>query len=399
MSPAGPDPERVARALVDYANELHHAPPNRLPELVERTCRLLGGEDADIRLINLAQQHLVSLGSHTNPLDVEGTLAGRAYRTGETTLQTDGPRLRLWIPLLDSSERMGVLGVTVASDEDELSTGAGEMWSALGCLVGQAIMSMAGYGDDIALTRGMSNTTLAAEMRWGQLPPLTYWTPEVTVSGILEPAYEIAGDTFDYAVGGTTVQVAVLDAMGHGLEASRMANMAVVAYRHARRHGRSIHDMLSDIDEVISTEYGNHRFVTGQLATLDIHDGTLQIVNAGHPLPLHFRAGRYIGPVECSPSRPLGLGQVETHVTETSLEPGDAVLFFTDGVTESRHPTGEELGEEWLADLMSRQLRSGLSSPEALRLVVRALYDRAGPALHDDATMVLIRWAGSAEQQ
>ena len=60
-------------------------------------------------------------------------------------------------------------------------------------------------------------------MQWELLPPLTYGTERVAISGALEPTYEIGGDTFDYAVNGTTVELLVLDAVGHGLPAALLA--------------------------------------------------------------------------------------------------------------------------------------------------------------------------------
>ena len=59
-----------------------------------------------------------------------------------------------------------------------------------------------------------------------------------TVAGLLEPAYEVGGDCFDYALNGDVMlDVAVFDAMGHGLPSSIISGLAVGAYRHARRTG------------------------------------------------------------------------------------------------------------------------------------------------------------------
>ncbi len=60
-------------------------------------------------------------------------------------------------------------------------------------------------------------------------------TPRVAVAGVLEPAYDVAGDSFDYALNGGTFHLAVTDAMGHGLDAATMATVAIGAYQHARR--------------------------------------------------------------------------------------------------------------------------------------------------------------------
>src|SRR5207248_280513 len=132
-------------------------------------------------------------------------------------------------------------------------------------------------GDGIERTRRSDRLTLAAELRWSTLPPLTFSSDRVQISGILQPAYDIAGDTFDYAVNDDGACLAVLDAMGHGLEASRMATLAIGAYRQGRRQQRDLGELLSDIDEVMSEQFGDSRYVTGQLAQLDIGTGQLEI--------------------------------------------------------------------------------------------------------------------------
>jgi sigma-B regulation protein RsbU (phosphoserine phosphatase) len=189
--------------------------------------------------------------------------------------------------------------------------------------------------------------------------------------------------------------LAVLDAMGHGLEASRIANLAVAAYRNARRRSLDLREMFREIDQAVADEIGDHRFVTGQLAELDTTTGVLRMVNAGHPLPLLFRQGRDIGDVPCRPCLPLGLGGMEAHEAHYELEPGDVVVFHTDGVTEARSGTGEEFGRERLGALVSRSLQARERPAEVLRQVVSAAHDHGGARLRDDATLVLLSWLGN----
>lgn len=66
-------------------------------------------------------------------------------------------------------------------------------------------------------------------MQWHLLPPLVMTTPQVSVAGALEPAYEVGDDAFDYALNDGTLHLAILDAMGHGLRAAVMANVATAA--------------------------------------------------------------------------------------------------------------------------------------------------------------------------
>ncbi|MHB1474141.1 MAG: hypothetical protein ACYDDU_21225 [Dermatophilaceae bacterium] len=76
--------------------------------------------------------------------------------------------------------------------------------------------------------------SLSAEMQWQLLPPLMVNTPQVAIADALEPAYDVAEDSFDYALNNNVRHVAMIDAMGHGLSAAVMATLARGAYRHAR---------------------------------------------------------------------------------------------------------------------------------------------------------------------
>ena len=153
------------------------------------------------------------------------------------------------------------------------------------------VVSKSAYGDNLVLTRRLRDMDLAAEMRWSMLPPLTFTNDRVAIAGMLEPAYEIAGDAFDYAVNGDVAHVAIIDAMGHGLEASRMANLAVGSYRHSRRRGLDLVATFAAMDKVVAEQFGAEKFVTGQLVSLDLANGRLTWVNAGHPRPLLWRDG------------------------------------------------------------------------------------------------------------
>jgi serine phosphatase RsbU (regulator of sigma subunit) len=81
-------------------------------------------------------------------------------------------------------------------------------------------------------------------------------------------------------------------------------------------------------------------------------------------------------------------------VVEVALEPGDAVLLYTDGVVESRGPDGEPFGEARLQDLLEREHLSGRQPAEVLRRLVRSALTHQVTPLRDDASMVYLRWDG-----
>ena len=116
--------------------------------------------------------------------------------------------------------------------------------------------------------------SLAAEIQWSLLPPLTYASDRVVITGALEPAYEIGGDTFDYAANDPRVDLMVLDAVGHGLPAALLATAAVGAYRHARRNGLDLPGIAAAMDAVIAGQFPASQFATAAIARLDKRSGS-----------------------------------------------------------------------------------------------------------------------------
>jgi serine phosphatase RsbU (regulator of sigma subunit) len=228
------------------------------------------------------------------------------------------------------------------------------------------------------------------------LPPLTYSGRNVTISGVLEPAYDIAGDTFDYALNGDTTHLAIIDAIGHGLEASRIANLAVAAYRNGRRWGLDPTGIYRTMDAAISEQFGDEKFATAQLATLALSTGRLRWLNAGHPPPMVLRRLERID-LPSEPCLPVGLALDEDPtVNEVELAPGDLVLFFTDGVIEARSADGEEFGRDRLGELLAQAAAAEQTPAETVRRLGHAVLTHQEGVLEDDGTLLLLVWHGPA---
>jgi serine phosphatase RsbU (regulator of sigma subunit) len=223
---------------------------------------------------------------------------------------------------------------------------------------------------------------------------LTFVTPRVVIAGLLEPAYEVAGDAFDYALNGDIAHLAVLDPVGHDLTASLLAAVTVGSYRHSRRAGLDLAATHAALDQIIAAQFGGERFVTGQLGQLDCGTGRLQWINAGHPLPLLVRRAKVVDTLACHPVPPLGLGVAQPEIATAALEPADRVLFYTDGVTEGRNLAGEPFGEARLADLVVRETLAGQPAAETMRRLAHAILAHQGTTPRDDATMVFLEWPG-----
>jgi serine/threonine protein phosphatase PrpC len=397
--------ERAVDALL---GESHLTPPHGLAALLTRHVNSLGVTDTVAYVADLQQDLLVPflgpegapVGHSVEPLHVDATLAGRAFQHVQVQTQ-DLPEggVRVWIPMLDGVERLGVLAVTAPSAA-ALTEHGGLLDIRLrrfATLAAELVMTKTLYGDTLVNLRRQADMGLAAEIQWSLLPPLTFASHDVTVAAALEPAYQVAGDTIDYAVDAGRAHVAVFDGMGHGLQAAQLAVLAVSAYRNARRGGRSLADTTAVIDTALASSFGGEAFTTAVLARLDTDDGTLTWVNAGHPPPLLLRDGKVVKQLVVSPHLPLGLGGNDPEATGPAigtehLQPGDRVLLYTDGVVEARSPDGEFFGTDRLADLVIRNLAGGMPAPETMRRVVRELLAHQQGQLSDDASLLLLEW-------
>ena len=390
MTDTPENPSSDGNALETLLRAARRMHPDDLAPAVARAAEQAGASEVELLLVDLNQRKLRRLGARDTVHDVDDSPAGEAFRTEQPVVTDRDGRLRIYLPVADTV-RVGVLAVTAESaDNDRI-----EALSAIAALTGELVATKDAYGDGIALTRRSEQTTLAAEMRWGMLPPMRFVSDSVSLSGALEPAYEIAGDTFDYALNDDCLEFGILDAVGHGLEASRMASLAVTSYRHSRRERLDLTSSVLALDEVVADQFGDSRFVTAQLGNLNLRTGRLRVVSAGHPFPLHLRRGGEARELECVPYLPAGLGASSPSTGEEldmTLEPGDCVLFYSDGVTESRSPDGEFFGTERLARRFTELANADLAIGEVTRGLVHDVLGHQAARLQDDATLLLVRW-------
>ena len=369
--------------------------PDEVAGLFARHAKAMDAGEAVLYLTDYGQRVLVPLPgadvAAREPLQIDGTLGGRAFRdVAVLDGEAAGGGHRLWLPLLDGTTRVGVMEITL----DRLDETQMGFYRQLAGLIAEIIVTKNMYGDHFKVIRRRKKMTLAAEMQWDILPPLTFTTPNMSISGMLEPCYAIAGDTFDYAYDDGVASMALFDAMGHGFEATVMASVVVHAYRHGRRIGATLAENHRAMDEAFAANFGEFAFATAQVAELDARSGRLRWFSAGHPPPLLVRSGRAVGALECMPTLPIGLGGEISEIAEVQLEPGDAVLLHTDGVTEARSLEGDFFGADRLADFVGRAAAAGVAPAETMRRLVHALLEHQSGDLQDDATMLLVEWRG-----
>jgi hypothetical protein len=384
-------------ALTTLLEGAELAPPERLPALAAAAGEALGVRLA-LYLADYDQRCLWPVPgvrcaeAATSALDIETTLAGRAFRRQEMLPAEAGPP-RLWVPLLDGAERLGVLEAEVASVSDLYDPGLRTQchWAAL--LIGHLVVLMTNYGDGLDVVRHRRTRTVAGELIWSVLPPLTAGVDGFVVSGAVEPRHAVAGDAFDYALSEDTARLLILDAVGHDLRSGLLAATAVAAYRAVRHTGGGLYEQARLIDETLSGTFGDSAYVTAVLAEVDLRSGRLRYVNAGHPPPRILRAGHVVKPLLAGRRLPLGLGPGREFVVgEERLQPGDWLVLHSDGITEARDAAGEFFGEARLADFLEREAAAGYPPPETVRRLIQAVSAHQDGRFQDDATVLLARW-------
>ncbi len=378
----------------------HLMSPSRLASTVATHGRAMGVTETVLYLADYEQAALVPVPGDGVPerqeLPIEGTMAGRSFRRVEVLIGSAGPAVRMWLPLLDGVERLGVVELTLPSTPDEEY---GERLKAFMSLVAELVVAKDAYSDVFSRLRRRKTLSLAAEMQWELLPPPTFGTERVVITGGLEPAYDVGGDSFDYAVNGDTADLLVIDSVGHGLPAAVLASVAISAYRHARRNMLDLPEIAAEVNAAVAGQFPGSQFATAVIARLDIDTGRLRWINAGHPEPLILRGSSLVQPPRCGPARPLGLQEDEPVCCETRLEPGDRLLLYTDGITEARSPDGEFFGEQRLADFVLSASAAGDRAPETVRRLMRSVLAHQADQLQDDASIVVLEWLTGEEQE
>ncbi|MFD6248985.1 PP2C family protein-serine/threonine phosphatase [Streptomyces roseolus] len=383
--------EMLLGGLLDHSHAL--APDRVGPALAAAVARL-GGREARILLQDYGQERLVPLAGDGlaggEPVPIDGSAAGRCFLTSRPVEVPLVGGVRVHVPLLDGGDPAGVLAVTLDAVDDDVR----RILRRLTAVAADVLQTKNGYTDLFFRTRRGEPMSVAAEIQWSLLPPLAMTMPRVAVAGVLEPAYDVGGDSFDYALNGDVLHLAVIDAMGHGLDAATMATVAIGAYRHARRTSVELSEIYLFMDRAVAQQFAPDHFVTAQMLRLDTDTGHLQWVNAGHPAPMLIRDHRVVRRLDSPTTLPVGFGGDQPQVSEVTLLPGDRILCFTDGLVEEHESGQEEFGEGRLIDWVHRLNPADRGVRAVARDLSHTLRRARGGATTDDATLVLVEWVG-----
>jgi serine phosphatase RsbU (regulator of sigma subunit) len=313
-----------------------------------------------------------------------GTLYERVLRTQQADVAPIDDGARMVVPVTDRGDAIGLLELDLPRypSADEIT----DISSAAHALA-YVVIAARRHTDVFEWGQRSVPFALAAEIQRRLLPAsYTCEAGQFTLAGWLEPAATVGGDTFDYSLDRDTLHVSITDAVGHQVEAALVATLLVGALRNGRRKGLGLADQARYANDALAENAAAGQFVTGQLLQIDLNEGSASIVNAGHNMPLRLRDGR-VEEVDLTIEPPFGVVPGKSfQVQAFPLEPGDRLVFLTDGMLERNAAS---------LDVAAALAESAALHPrEVVHELGAAVLKATDGDLKDDATMVCLDWYG-----
>lgn len=233
---------------------------------------------------------------------------------------------------------------------------------------------------------------LAAQVQRRVLPqPLTL--TGIDIAAEMKTARLLGGDYYDFfVVSDDVVDLVIADVSGKGAAAALLMPSLAVALRLRARELEGPAQVIKDLDEVLKQVSNSATFVTMFYARLNRTSRVLQYANAGHNPPVLMRSGTCES-VELDEAGGPILGILSgAQYTDASLtlEPGDILTLFTDGVTEQENEQGEEFSVDRLKEVICKEeLESAAAVVAHISESVSAF--AGGKEQADDLTVVVLK--------
>jgi sigma-B regulation protein RsbU (phosphoserine phosphatase) len=205
------------------------------------------------------------------------------------------------------------------------------------------------------------------------------------------PTEEVSGDYYDWVkIFDDQIGLVIADVSGKGVPAALLMAFLRASLRAATHIGYSPHVSMAKVNYLLWESIERNQFVTAFYGILDVTNRTLSYTNAGHNPPLLFTTDGKYQFIERG-SLPLGMFKdTRYHEYYQTIEPGEMLVLYTDGVTEAQNPPGEEYGRDRLARAV--KANRSLNARDLIAALHKEVVDWTdGKGAADDVTFFVIK--------
>jgi sigma-B regulation protein RsbU (phosphoserine phosphatase) len=293
------------------------------------------------------------------------------------------------VPLWNENEVLGLLYVDNIAAQLPFTEEDLRLLTLIGHLAAVKIRETEAYEEAEHNRQLQEDLRRAAGIQQGLLPPEPLILEPFEIAGRNLPSQNVGGDYFDFIeCEDGRICVGLGDVAGKGMSAALLMANLHASIRAQVETGRPLPAMVARINRSIHQAVKGQRFITLVLVTLDLKDGKLEYVNAGHNPPILLRAD---GSVERLETGGFLLGVFPEAAYEAAplqLHSGDLLILYSDGVTEAMDAEGTEFGDERLIDFLGEN--RALAVEDLVDALIRRVGEYAGKP-GDDVTVAAIR--------
>ena len=232
----------------------------------------------------------------------------------------------------------------------------------------------------------------AHDMQMGLMPIQSPKISGFDISGRCIPANHVGGDFYQYFDRKGKLSICLADITGHAMKAAIPAVMFDGILKTEIRNDHSLVNLYENLNQTLSEILDSHTFVCFTMGELDPVAKKLQLSNGGCPYPYHFRmASGEISEIELD-AYPLGIRSDTNYpVKEIQLEPGDRVVFCSDGIVEAGNSDEEAFGFERIAETIKKGCEENLLTEQLLDYLIAEVKAFTGDTPQgDDQTIVVL---------
>jgi sigma-B regulation protein RsbU (phosphoserine phosphatase) len=302
-----------------------------------------------------------------------------------------GIRSALCVPIGDAEEVIGVLYADRHGRAEPFKDGDLRLLTLLASTAGVKIQQARQVAELMRVEKVKRDIRIAAEIQRDFLPRTLPPCEGFEMAARALPCLQVGGDYYDLiCLDPDRVGLAVADVSGKGIGAALLMASLRAWLRAELGHGTGLAALAAKLNDFIHESSDIHSFITFFFAELDSATGSLRFVNAGHNPPLIFGCD---GSVRELPATGLVLGMFAARPYEVGageVGPGEVLVLYTDGITESRNPGDEEFGVEGLAAAV-REERENDASAILEKVFQRLAEFTACAEPFDDRTLVVVK--------